>query len=154
MVPRHWSMHQQPEILTPRPILTSWKLSSALLRGSWRDYRTTSIVSEMITDLGWEILLQRRTQTKLVMVFRITHSLIYIQAPQLLHPAPLNTRGLNALPGSLLQDRCMPVLILSIEDTSFEPASGVHRHSANLEDLQARAGRSLLTSRGIFLSVS
>ena len=57
------------------------------------DYRTTSSVSEMITDLRWETLLQRRTQAKLVMMYRITHSLIDIRAPQLLHLAALNTRG-------------------------------------------------------------
>ena len=57
------------------------------------DYRTTSSVSEIITDLGWETLLQRRTQAKLVMMYRITHSIIDIQAPQLLHPAARNTRG-------------------------------------------------------------
>lgn len=57
------------------------------------DYRTTSSVSEMITNLGWETLQQRRTQAKLVMMYRITHGLIDIQAPQLLHPAALNTRG-------------------------------------------------------------
>ena len=47
----------------------------------------------MITDFGWETLLQRRTQAKLVMMYRITYSLIDSQAPQLLHLPTLNTRG-------------------------------------------------------------
>ncbi|MEW8548097.1 MAG: reverse transcriptase family protein, partial [Candidatus Thiodiazotropha sp.] len=57
------------------------------------DYHTTSSVSDMINDLGWETLQQRRTQAKLVMMYRITHGLIDIPATQLLHPAALSTRG-------------------------------------------------------------
>ena len=45
------------------------------------------------------------------------------------------------------------MLILSIGDTCWEPAAGAHCHSANLGDLHGRASRSLLASRGMFLSV-
>ena len=72
-------------------------ISQILIHSLWHvwtgDYSTTSSVSEMIIDLGLETLLQRCTQAKLVMMYRITHSLIDIQAPQLLHPAAVNTRG-------------------------------------------------------------
>ena len=57
------------------------------------DYRTTSSPSQMIADLGWEPLYQRRANFKLVMVYRITYGLIDIPAPLYLHPSALSTRG-------------------------------------------------------------
>ena len=57
------------------------------------DYRTPSSVSDMISNMGWETLQQRRTQAKLVMVYRITYGLIDISATTLLHQATLSTRG-------------------------------------------------------------
>ena len=57
------------------------------------DYRTTSSVSEMISNLGWETLQERRTEAKMVMMYRITHGLIDISATSLRHPATLSTRG-------------------------------------------------------------
>ena len=57
------------------------------------DYHTTSSVSDMISNLGWESLQHRRTEAKLVMMYRITFGLIDITATTLLHPATLNTRG-------------------------------------------------------------
>ena len=56
------------------------------------DYRTTSSPSQMIADLGWEPLYQRKTNFKLVMVYRITYGLIDIPAPLYLHPSALSTR--------------------------------------------------------------
>ena len=40
------------------------------------DYRTTSSPSQMIADLGWEPLYQKRANFKLVMVYRHTYRLI------------------------------------------------------------------------------
>ena len=57
------------------------------------DYRTTSSVSEMISNLGWETLQEGRTEAKMVMMYRITYGLIDISAISLLHPATLSTRG-------------------------------------------------------------
>ena len=57
------------------------------------DYRTTSRTSQIIADLGWEPLYQRRANFKLVMVYRITYGLIDIPAPLYLHPSALSTRG-------------------------------------------------------------
>ena len=57
------------------------------------DYRTTSSPSQMIADLGWEPLYQRRAYFKLVMVYPITCRLINIPAPLYLHPSALSTRG-------------------------------------------------------------
>ena len=52
------------------------------------DYRTNSSPSQMIADLGWKPLYQRRANFKLVMVYRITYGLIDIPAPLY-----LSTRG-------------------------------------------------------------
>ena len=57
------------------------------------DYRTTSSPSQMIADLGWEPLYQKRANFKLVMVYRITYRLIDVPGPLYLHPSVLSTRG-------------------------------------------------------------
>ncbi|MCG7874753.1 MAG: hypothetical protein JAY78_00305 [Candidatus Thiodiazotropha taylori] len=57
------------------------------------DYRTTSSPSQMLADLGWEPLYQRRINAKVVMVYRITYGLIDIPASTYLHPSTLSTRG-------------------------------------------------------------
>ena len=57
------------------------------------DYKTTSSTSQMISDLGWESLQQRRSDSRLVMIYRITHSLIDIPVSLYLHPSSLSTRG-------------------------------------------------------------
>jgi hypothetical protein len=56
------------------------------------DYRTTSSTSQMISDLGWPTLQERRVNAKLVMVYRIVHHLIDIP-PTFFRPTNLNTRG-------------------------------------------------------------
>ena len=51
------------------------------------DYKTTSSTSQMIANLGWSSLQQRRTVARLVMMYRITHDLVDIPVAQYLHPA-------------------------------------------------------------------
>jgi hypothetical protein len=46
------------------------------------NYKTTSSTTAMMADLGWPTLQHRRSNAKLVMVYRITHSLIAIPAAQ------------------------------------------------------------------------
>ena len=50
------------------------------------DYRQTSSTSQMLKDLGWPTLQQRRSDTKLLMVYRITQDLIDIPSDQFFHP--------------------------------------------------------------------
>jgi hypothetical protein len=57
------------------------------------DYRRTSSTSQMIATLGWPTLQQRREETKLVLVYRITHGLVDIPAQPYFQPANLTTRG-------------------------------------------------------------
>ena len=57
------------------------------------DYRTTSSTSQMIQDLGWQSLQQRRSDIKLAMVYRITHGLVDIPASAYFHPVTSSTRG-------------------------------------------------------------
>lgn len=57
------------------------------------DYRNTSSPSQMIEDLGWQSLQNRRSNAKLVMVYRITYGLVDIPAASFFHPTSLNTRG-------------------------------------------------------------
>ena len=72
------------------------KLESVQHRAARFYYCTTSSVSEMISNLRWETLQERRTEAKMVMMYRITYGLIHtidISATSLLHPATLSTRG-------------------------------------------------------------
>ena len=46
------------------------------------DYKTTSNTSQMIANLGWSTLQQRRTEARLVMVYHITHDLVDIPVAQ------------------------------------------------------------------------
>ena len=57
------------------------------------DYKTTSSTSQMIANLGWQPLQQRRTDARLVLMYRITYMLIDIPASMFLHPSTLSTRG-------------------------------------------------------------
>ena len=57
------------------------------------NYSTTSSTSEMIQNLEWPSLQQRRSDAKLVMMYRITYNLIDIPAAAYLHPSGLTTRG-------------------------------------------------------------
>ena len=60
------------------------------------DYRTTSSTSQMIATLGWPTLQQRRTDARLVLMYRIVHHLIDIPADLYLHPATVSLqRGRN-----------------------------------------------------------
>ena len=144
-------MHQRHGILTLKPKLTSWKLSSDIVvRSVTGNYHTTSSVSDMTADLGLEALQQRRIQAKLVMMYRITHVLIDSLATQLPDPAELSIRGHSMrFLITFLQDRCIPVLLLPIRSTLVEPATGVH-HRTYLGDLQRRTAWSLLGSQKRF----
>jgi hypothetical protein len=57
------------------------------------DYKTTSSTSNMIKELGWEPLQQRRKHTRTVMMYRIIYGLLDITATTYLHPSSLSTRG-------------------------------------------------------------
>ena len=57
------------------------------------DYRTTSSTSQMIKDLGWQPLQNRRQQAKVTMMYRIVYNLIDIPAAQYLHNTTSVTRG-------------------------------------------------------------
>ena len=57
------------------------------------DYRRTSSTSQMIATLCWPTLQQRRADAKLVLVHRIIHGHVEIQAPAYFRPTALTTRG-------------------------------------------------------------
>ena len=65
------------------------------------DYKTTTIISQLIYHLGWDFLNQRRTNSRLVLMYRITDDLVDIS--QLKRPRHAN-------PAHILQDRCVPGL--------------------------------------------
>ena len=56
------------------------------------DYRTTSSVTAMMTELHWQTLQERRAQAKAIMMFRIVNSLVDIPPTHLI-PAAVTIRG-------------------------------------------------------------
>jgi len=84
-----WDPHTQACI---QQLETVQRRAARFVKG---DYNTTSSTSQMITDLGWPSLLQRRQQAKLCMMYRIVHELIEIPLPQNLHLRSSTTRGHN-----------------------------------------------------------
>ena len=60
---------------------------------AFSDYRHTSSPSQMIEDTGWQSLQNRRSNAKMVMVYKITYDLVDILAASFFHPTSLNTQG-------------------------------------------------------------
>jgi len=84
-----WDPHTQACI---QQLETVQRRAARFVKGH---YHTTSSTSQMISDLGWPSLLQRRQQAKLCMVYRIVHELIEIPLPQNLQFRSSTTRGHN-----------------------------------------------------------
>ena len=57
------------------------------------DYKTTSSASQMINQLNWSTLQHRRSNAKLVMVYRIAHALIDIPTSKYFHRLTLGGHG-------------------------------------------------------------
>ena len=57
------------------------------------DYRTTSSTSQMIRDIGWKPLVERRSNAKVILIYRIINGLVQIPVSPFLHPSSISTRG-------------------------------------------------------------
>ena len=80
------------------------------------DYKTTSSTSQMITNLGWSSLQQRRIEARLVIMYCIIHDLVDIPAEQVLHPATvIHIRGPS-------QRYMLPFCRTDVYSHSFFPA--------------------------------
>jgi len=58
-----------------------------------QNYHNTSSVTDMITQLGWESLEQRRHRARLVFMYKIVHGVVAIPADQYLLPVRRALRG-------------------------------------------------------------
>ena len=79
-------------VWTPHTIIDITKLEAVLRRSArWvtRDYQRTSSVTQMIKDLNWCTLEQRRIDSRLTLTYKITYDLVAIPAADYLIP---NTR--------------------------------------------------------------
>ena len=74
-------------------------------RWATRDYQRTSSVTQMIKDLNWRTLEQRRIDSRLTLVYKITYDLVAIPAADYLIP---NTR--QSRHNHLLAYRQIPTL--------------------------------------------
>ena len=64
-------------------------LPSLFRGGAIRDYQRTSSVTQLIKDLNWRTLEQRRIDSRLTLMYKITYVLVAIPAADYLIP---NTR--------------------------------------------------------------
>jgi hypothetical protein len=64
-------------------------------RYTCHDYARTSSVTEMLKTLGWESLVERRAKARITMMYRITHSLVDINASDHITQAPVTRRSGN-----------------------------------------------------------
>ncbi|KAK3083817.1 hypothetical protein FSP39_003606 [Pinctada imbricata] len=59
------------------------------------DYRTTSSVTNMLNQLGWPTLQERRAHAKVIMLYRVVNHLIFIPSDNVLVPT-ISPRGNNS----------------------------------------------------------
>ena len=78
-----WSPHTETDITKREAV----QRRSALW--ATRDYQRTSSVTQMIKDLNWRTLEQRRIDSRLILMYKITYDLVAIPAADYLIP---NTR--------------------------------------------------------------
>ena len=72
-------MAQRHGTLSPNKIHTSWIWSKGPLHDYvWMTYSRESSVTSMLKDLEWQSLDTRRALTRLVLMFKISHSLVDI----------------------------------------------------------------------------
>ncbi|KAI8497797.1 hypothetical protein Bbelb_244490 [Branchiostoma belcheri] len=62
-------------------------------RVTLNDYQRTSSVTQMLNDLQWPLLSERRRKARLTTFYKLTHNIIKIPTSNLLKPAQGRTRG-------------------------------------------------------------
>ena len=65
-------------------------------RYAFNDYRNTSSVTDMLSQLQWDTLESRRTKIQLVMFFKIMNNLVDIPSVDYITPASTRTRSNNS----------------------------------------------------------
>ena len=95
----------------------SYKLESVQRRAArWvtRDYRYTSSVSAMLQDLNWRTLDQRCTDSRMVLLCKVTYDLVAIPAADyLVRNTRPSTRTFSCIQTDLDSERLLQVHILS-----------------------------------------
>ena len=66
-------------------------------RVTFNDYRRTSSVTQMLDELQWPLLSERRRSARLTTFYKIAHNKINIDTSSILQPAQGRTRGSHAL---------------------------------------------------------
>ena len=68
-------------------------------RWAIRDYKCTSSVTAMLKDLNWRPLDQRRTDSRLLMMYKVTYDLVAIPAPEYLVRNTRQSRHIHSFMG-------------------------------------------------------
>mgnify|MGYP006048121561 CR=1 FL=1 len=87
-----WNMRRRPGIHIKRDIAELEKVQRRAARFAKSDYRRTTSVTELLSDLKWEPLSLRRKNTRLAMLFKATHGLSAVPLDGLCRPVR-NTRS-------------------------------------------------------------
>ena len=91
-------MHQSSGALTPEDNIN--KIEKAQRRAArWvlNDYSSTSSVTDMLSNLGWRSLVNRHTNTRLTMFYKIVYTLVAIPLPSYFENPEVYTRHMHSL---------------------------------------------------------
>ena len=86
-----WDPYHQTHI---RSLESVQRRAARFATGNYYD-RTPGSVTSMLQNLEWESLEERRTKSRLIMFYKITHDLIDIPSSAYLTPGDTRTRGSN-----------------------------------------------------------
>ena len=115
---------------TARNINAVEKVQRQAARFVTGNYQRTSSVTQMMQDLSWDNLAERRAKTKVVMLYKIVNHLVDVPSEQYLIPTGSCTRGHDAkflqpqariqpyqysfFPSSIRIWNCLPVGLVQI----------------------------------------
>ena len=128
-------------VWSPHTDLDINKLESVQRRAArWvtRDYQYTSSVSSMLQDLNWRTLDQRRIDSRLVLLYKVTYDLVAIPASDYLIPEhpPLFKKSPDSVPTDHNSKRLLQIHLLSSDNNTLERPTPPHTHSAYLGTVQ------------------
>ena len=98
-----------------------------------RDYQYTSSVSSMLQDLNWRTLDQRRIDSRLVLLYKVTYDLVAISASDYLIR---NTRPSPRNHPIAYSKRLLQIHLLSSNNNTLERPTTPHTHPAYLGTVQ------------------
>ena len=126
-------------VWSPHTDLDINKLESVQRRAArWetRDYQYTSSVSSMLQDLNWRTLDQRRIDSRLVLLYKVTYDLVAIPASDYLIRNTRPKKSPDSVPTDHNSKRLLQIHLLSSDNNTLEHPTTPHTHPAYLGTVQ------------------